>query len=107
MPKLSGYASSSGGSFRDDADGAESITESIESFGIETPDADALPQPVLPQAEVADAHAPVSHRLRNLRARPMFPDNIPRPAPRAPHRQAPDISVPDDEPREHHRCGHV
>ena len=50
MPVLDGYASNSGGSFRDDFDDVASVTDSIESVGgIETPTG-SPPSPFLPHA---------------------------------------------------------
>ena len=104
MPVLDGYASSSGGSFRDDFDdvaSVASVTDSIESVGgIETPTG-SPPSPLLPHAPAPDVGlAPLSHRLRNVRARPLFPDNV-RPQPRVPRQQQAVVEVPEGEPREH------
>ena len=75
MPVLDGFASSSGGSYRDDFDDAASATESIESAsGIDTPTGSPPPSPVLPHAPGVEV-APLSHRLRNVRVRPLFPGN--------------------------------
>ena len=80
LPHVDDTASSSGGSFEDDCDGAASDgTESVGSVsGIVTPvllQADAPhapPSPVLPHViDTAPASpvVPISHRLRNVRAR--------------------------------------
>ena len=101
MPVLDGYASSSGGSFRDDFDDVASVTDSIESVGgIETPTG-SPPSPLLPHAPDPEVGlAPLSHRLRNVRARPLFPDNV-RPQPRVHRQQQAVVEVPEGEPREH------
>ena len=65
MPILDGYASRSGGSFRNDFDDAASVTDSSESVGgIETPTGSP---PVMPHAPDPDVDpVPLSHRLRNI-----------------------------------------
>ena len=94
---------SSGGPYRDEFDDAASVTDPIESAsGIETPTGSPPPPPVLPHAPDAEV-APRSHRLRHVRARPLFPDNIPRPQPHVPRQQQAVVEVPEGEPREHNK----